>query len=52
LVTRRAYKQPWTHDEACVEIMKLSGSQFDPKVVDALVHEMEAFKQIYTMHQD
>lgn len=52
LVTTRVYKQSWTHDQACGEIIKLSGSQFDPKVVDALVLEMEAFKEIYTLHQD
>lgn len=52
LVSRRVYKQPWTHEQACSEIVKLSGSQFDPKIVDALVHEMDAFQQIYKTHQD
>lgn len=52
LVTRRVYKQSWTHEEACREIVRLSGTQFDPSVVDALVHEMDAFKHIYKNHQD
>jgi HD-GYP domain-containing protein (c-di-GMP phosphodiesterase class II) len=52
LVSRRVYKEAWTHEEACGEIVKLSGSQFDPKIVEAIVHEMSAFKAIYEKYQD
>lgn len=52
LVSRRVYKEPWTHEEACGEIVKLSGSQFDPKIVEAIVHEMDVFKRIYKEHRD
>lgn len=52
LVSRRIYKEPWTHEEACGEIVKLSGSQFDPRIVESIVLEMEAFKRIYQEHQD
>ncbi|MBU3613268.1 HD-GYP domain-containing protein [Polynucleobacter sp. MG-27-Goln-C1] len=52
LVSRRIYKEPWTHEEACDELLKLSGSQFDPRIIDALVCEMDAFKLIYEAHKD
>lgn len=52
LVSRRAYKEPWTHENACKEIMRLSGSHFDPKVVDALVQELDNFKKIYESYKD
>jgi hypothetical protein len=52
LVSRRVYKEPWTHEAACVEILKLSGSQFDPKIVDAVILEGDAMKRIQEAHQD
>lgn len=52
LVSRRAYKEPWTHEAACMEILKLSGTQFDPKIVDAVILERDAMKRIQEAHQD
>lgn len=52
LVSRRIYKEPWTHEEACAEIMRLSGLQFDPKVVEALVCEKDVLKQIQEKYRD
>ena len=31
---KRPYKQPWTHEAATAEIVSLSGTHFDPLVVD------------------
>lgn len=52
LVSRRVYKEPWTHEDACVEILKLSGTQFDPKIVDAVILERDAMRKIQEAHQD
>jgi len=37
LTHERPYKRAWSHDEAVSEIKRLSGTQFDPKVVDAFL---------------
>jgi len=33
MVQRRAYHEPLTHPEACVELQRCAGSQFDPHIV-------------------
>jgi HD-GYP domain-containing protein (c-di-GMP phosphodiesterase class II) len=38
LVSRRAYKEGWSKDEAIAEIIRGAGSHFDPRVVDELLH--------------
>jgi response regulator RpfG family c-di-GMP phosphodiesterase len=35
LTTQRPYKTAWSHDSAAAEIRRLSGSKFDPMVVEA-----------------
>jgi hypothetical protein len=52
LVSRRVYKEPWTHEAACAEIFKLKGSKFEPILVDALFEESESFKIIQLTYQD
>ncbi len=52
LVSRRVYKEPWTHEAACEELKKLSGSHLDPQIVEALALEPGAFKRIYNTHKD
>jgi putative two-component system response regulator len=37
LVSRRAYKQGWSRDDAIAEITRGAGSHFDPRVVDELL---------------
>lgn len=37
LTTLRPYQQPISHEEACKELKKCAGSQFDPKLVEAFV---------------
>jgi adenylate cyclase len=43
LVSRRSYKDAFTHDEAREYIRQHSGSQFDPDVVDAFLAREEEF---------
>ncbi len=35
LTSKRSYKEPWDHQKAYDEIVKGSGTQFDPRVVEA-----------------
>ncbi len=37
LTTTRPYKRPWTEEQAHEEIIRLSGSHFDPDVVNAFI---------------
>jgi putative two-component system response regulator len=41
LTSVRPYKSAWTHEQAMDEITSLSGSHFDPKVVDAFLETMQ-----------
>lgn len=52
LVSKRVYKKSWTHDEACTEIVRLSGSHLDPDIVNAFLAEQLAFKELATALQD
>jgi hypothetical protein len=52
LVSERAYKKGWTHDEAVSEILSKREIQFDPVVVDAFLLEAENFKAIAQRYQD
>lgn len=38
---RRVYKDPWSVDDAFIEIQKLSGTQFDPELVMCFLAERE-----------
>lgn len=42
----RPYKQAWPTDQAIKEISKLSGSHFDPKVVDAFLAVVEVSGEV------
>lgn len=46
LTSKRPYKEPWSHDDACAEIRRGRGTRFDPDVVDAFIRAEEHFKEI------
>lgn len=46
LTSKRPYKEPWPHSDAVKEIVKGSGTHFDPAVVDAFLANEEIFKNI------
>lgn len=52
LVSRRAYKKPWTPEEAYNEIVSQSGKHFDPTVVDAFVRNFDKFIEIMNKYPD
>lgn len=41
MTTNRSYSRARTHDDALIELQRCSGSQFDPRVVDALYRVLE-----------
>ncbi|MEQ1594712.1 MAG: HD-GYP domain-containing protein [Casimicrobium sp.] len=45
LTHRRVYKEPWEIDLAIEEIVRLSNTQFEPRVVDAFMKVIEKLRQ-------
>lgn len=52
LVSRRAYKSPWSPEDAYNEIVSQSGKHFDPIVVDAFVQNFDKFIEIMNRYPD
>ena len=52
LISRRVYKEPFSHEKS-VEIMRLGrGTHFDPDVFDAFLVLQDAFQQIAARYAD
>jgi response regulator RpfG family c-di-GMP phosphodiesterase len=52
LISKRHYKAPWSHADACAEIIGLSGTKFDPFLVEAFKREQNNFKLIAEIAKD
>lgn len=52
LVSRRVYKNEWTHDEAVQEVIKQRGIKFDPEVIDAFLLEANEFNAVAQRYKD
>ncbi|MCU7936535.1 MAG: two-component system response regulator [Candidatus Thiodiazotropha sp. (ex Dulcina madagascariensis)] len=52
LISRRVYKDPYSHEKAVETISEESGSHFDPDVVTAFVVLQEEFLRIATAYAD
>jgi putative two-component system response regulator len=52
LISRRVYKEPFSHERAVSMIEAGSGSHFDPTVVSAFLIEVETFRSIAQRFQD
>lgn len=52
LVSRRPYKEPFTHEVAVQEIIKGRGTQFDPDVVDAFLSIAPQLPEAYEKFKD
>lgn len=46
LISKRSYKEPWSHQDAMAEITSKAGTQFDPLLIEALLREGENFNII------
>ena len=47
LTTTRSYKKGWTIEESYNEIVKNSGTQFDPEVVRLFIANFDQFREIH-----
>jgi cyclic di-GMP phosphodiesterase len=52
LISRRIYKDAYTHEDAVAHILQGSGNHFDPDVVEAFQQIQEEFRQIAGQYQD
>ncbi|MDD9303944.1 MAG: HD domain-containing protein [Desulfobacter sp.] len=52
LISKRAYKPPFTHSKAVEIIMEGKGSHFDPDMVEAFWQLKEEFRKIAIEHAD
>lgn len=52
LSCRRVYKEPWTEENVLEEIRKMSGSKFDPEVVDAFFEILPSIQAIHERFPD
>ncbi len=52
LISRRVYKEPFTHDHAVSLIKKESGKHFDPDIVNAFLENESEFVKIAQKYPD
>jgi response regulator RpfG family c-di-GMP phosphodiesterase len=52
LISRRIYKEPYSHEDAVAHILLGSGVHFDPEVTEAFQAIQEEFRQIAEQYQD
>jgi len=52
LISNRSYKEAWSHEKACAEVISLSGTKFDPYLIEAFKREMDNFKLIAEIAKD
>jgi len=52
LCSKRVYKEPWTENDVLLEIRKLSGTKFDPDLVDIFFEILPNIKQIQQLYPD
>ena len=52
LISRRVYKEPFTHQAAVAYILHENGTHFDPAVTEAFQAIQEEFRQIAEQYQD
>lgn len=46
LISKRAYKEAWSHEQACQTIVSNGGRQFDPLLIEAFKREQDSFRLI------
>jgi HD-GYP domain-containing protein (c-di-GMP phosphodiesterase class II) len=52
LCSKRIYKDPWTEDQVLEEIRKLSGTKFDPTLVECFFESLHNIKQIQALYPE
>jgi HD-GYP domain-containing protein (c-di-GMP phosphodiesterase class II) len=52
LCSRRVYKDPWGEEQVLAEIRQLSGTKFDPELVDIFFEILPSIKQIQNLYPE
>jgi len=52
LCSRRVYKEPWTEEDVLEEIKKLSGTKFDPELIDVFFEILPSIQQIRSLYPE
>jgi len=52
LCSRRVYKEPWTEEEVLKEIRKLSGTKFDPELVDIFFEILPNIRHVQSRYPE
>ncbi|GHV60170.1 phosphohydrolase [Spirochaetia bacterium] len=52
LCSKRVYKEPWPPERAFAEIRRLSGTKFDPELVDIFFEILPNIKQIQSLYPE
>lgn len=52
LRSKRPYKGPWTHERSVEEIIGLSGSHFDPEIVEVFRSKEKEFSDVSNAYRD
>jgi len=52
LCSKRVYKEPWGEEEVLAEMKKLSGSKFDPALVDVFFEILPSIKQTQSLYPE
>ncbi len=52
LISRRVYKEPYSHEVACGIMLKGRGAHFDPDILDAFIALSEDFRDIARRYSD
>jgi len=52
LCSKRVYKEPWSEQDVLMEIRNLSGTKFDPELVDIFFEILPSIKQIQSLYPE
>jgi HD-GYP domain-containing protein (c-di-GMP phosphodiesterase class II) len=52
LCSKRVYKEPWDEEQVLEELRKMSGSKFEPELVDCFFEALPSIKQIQSMYPE
>ena len=52
LCSRRVYKDPWTEADVLAEIKQLSGTKFDPELIEVFFEILPSIKQIRNLYPE
>jgi response regulator RpfG family c-di-GMP phosphodiesterase len=52
LCSKRVYKEPWSEEQVLLEMRQLSGTKFDPELVDIFFEILPSIKQMQSLYPE